>query len=123
MRPTEQLVRPACVPHPHRHLTAERAPQRSAGLWDEVDWDGPSPRSFFSLQVLVTWEMCNSPAGTQPPEKVIETRPVYRSETLQLGADSNPIAHRGHGRCGGVRIRATRVRQEGVEGSIEGGGG
>lgn len=55
--------------------------------------------------------------------EVIETRPVYRSETLQLGADSNPIAHRGHGRCGGVRIRATRVRQEGVEGSIEGGGG
>lgn len=43
--------------------------------------------------------------------EVIETTPLHRSETLQLGADSNPIAHRGHGKCGGVRIRATQMRQ------------
>lgn len=86
------------------------------------------------MQVLVTlgdvqlssWQTTAREAfpllGRTLRSEVIETTPLHRSETLQLGADSNPFAHRGHGKCGGVRIRATQMRQKGVEGSIEGGG-
>lgn len=87
-----------------------------------------------AMQALVTCGQCatlqlaNSRPRSIPSvrqnvvSEVIETTPLHRSETLQLGADSSPIAHRSHGKCGGVRIRATQMRRKGVEGSIEGGG-